>query len=125
MRVDQVVSIIRGQPNTPVRLTLQRPGKPDPIEVRIVRQLVELEVVEDVSLKEGNVGYMRLTNFNQRSDVKVDLTEQDWIAKRDPQLEKALEILHRKIGYVKPAAAPGAANPAPAGSSLSQRPSPA
>src|SRR5437870_5105793 len=51
MTVDQVVGMIRGQPNTAVHLTIQRPGKPDPIELRIVREMVEIEVVQDVEMK--------------------------------------------------------------------------
>jgi carboxyl-terminal processing protease len=70
--VDAVVKMIRGQPNTAVRLTIQRTGSPKPIEVRIVRQLVEVEVVQDVELKEGNVGYLFLSQFNQRADEKIE-----------------------------------------------------
>src|SRR5262249_12630353 len=71
MTVDQVVGIIRGQPNTAVRLTIQRPGKPEPLEIRIVREIVEIEVVQDVEMKEGNVGYIYLTQFNQLADEKL------------------------------------------------------
>jgi len=69
--VDGVVKLIRGEPDTPVRLTIQRPGKPDPLEFKIVRQMVEIEVVQDVKMLEGNIGYLFLTQFNQRADEKV------------------------------------------------------
>lgn len=69
--VDQVVKMIRGEPDTTVRITIQRPGKPQPIEFKIVRQPVEIEVVQEPKLLEGNIGYFFLTQFNQRADEKV------------------------------------------------------
>src|SRR5438067_4888684 len=46
-------------------------------------------------------------------DVSVDIKEEDFLHGKDTQLQKALEILHQKTGYVKPATAqpsPAAAN---------------
>lgn len=77
MTVDQVVGMIRGQPNTTVRLTIQRPGKPDPLELHIMREMVEIEVVQDVEVKEGNIGYVYLTQFNQLADEKLTEAVQD------------------------------------------------
>jgi carboxyl-terminal processing protease len=77
LQVDQVVKMIRGQPNTAVRLTVQRPGRPQPIEFKIVRQLVEVEVVQDVEMKEGNIGYLFLQQFNQRADEKIEQAVRD------------------------------------------------
>src|SRR5439155_19902498 len=44
-------------------------------------------------------------------DVTVDISEDDFIHRKDTQLQKALEIVQQKTGYVKPAAPPA---PAPA-----------
>jgi len=71
LTVDEVVGMIRGAPDTPVRLTIQRPGKPEPLEMRIIRQRVEVEVVQNIKLQEGNIGYLWLQQFNQRSDEKL------------------------------------------------------
>lgn len=71
--VDQVVKQIRGTPSTKVRLTIQRPGKAEPIEFNLVRRLVEVEVVES-EMKEGQIGYITLSDFsNQRADEKLEL----------------------------------------------------
>jgi len=69
--VDAVVQMIRGPANTPVRLTLRRKDVEKPIEVTIIRKPVQYEIV-DVSVKEGNIGYISLQQFNELCDEKVD-----------------------------------------------------
>jgi carboxyl-terminal processing protease len=69
--VDQVVKLIRGKPDTPVRLTIRRKNAPKPLEVRIIRQPVEFEIVESQML-EGKVGLVWLGEFNELSDTKID-----------------------------------------------------
>lgn len=77
MTVDQVVKLIRGQPDTAVKILIQRPGATQPQEFKIVRKMVEIEVVEDVSMKEGGVGYLVLNQFNQRADEKLEAAVRD------------------------------------------------
>jgi len=69
--VDKVVRMIRGKPNTPVRLTVRRHAVVKPFDVKIVRQIVELPIVESEMLQ-GKVGMVRLLEFNELSDTKVD-----------------------------------------------------
>jgi tricorn protease len=37
-----------------------------------------------------------MENMGEQPDVKVPLTREDWAADRDPQLEKAVELLQKK-----------------------------
>lgn len=69
--VDAVVQMIRGPANTPVKLTLRRKGTEKPVDVTIVRKPVQYEIV-DWALKEGNIGYISLQQFNELCDEKVD-----------------------------------------------------
>ncbi len=69
--VDKVVKLIRGKPDTPVRLTIRRRAVAKPIEVRIVREPVEFEIVESKML-EGKVGLIWMAEFNELSDTKID-----------------------------------------------------
>jgi carboxyl-terminal processing protease len=69
--VDQVVKLIRGKPDTPVKLTIRRKAAVKPLEVRIIRQPVEFEIVESKML-EGKVGMVWLGEFNELSDTKID-----------------------------------------------------
>jgi len=75
-QVDKVVKLIRGKADTPVRLTIRRPGAVKPFEVKIIREPVEFELVESKML-DGKVGLVWLGEFNELTDTKVDraLTE--------------------------------------------------
>lgn len=68
MTVNDVVSLVRGQVGTVVRLTLRREGLAEPFVVEIVRQeilspSVEWKMLEGV---EG-IGYVRITIFSDRT----------------------------------------------------------
>lgn len=68
--VDRVVQMIRGKANTPVKLTLRRKNVEKPIEVTIIRKPVQFEIV-GFEVKEGNIGYISLNQFNELCDEKV------------------------------------------------------
>lgn len=69
--VDKAVKLIRGKPDTPVRLTIRRKSVPKPFDVKIIRQPVQFEIVES-ELLEGKVGLVKLWEFNELSDAKLD-----------------------------------------------------
>ena len=52
LRVDQAVKLIRGKKGTEVRLTILREGKPDPFEVKILRDVIDIPTL-DIELKPG------------------------------------------------------------------------
>ena len=73
MDIEEVVKMIRGKAGTKVKLTLMRPGKPKPINFVIIRQIVQVEIVESNMLDEKNkIGYIRLYQFNEESDKQFD-----------------------------------------------------
>ncbi|MBI3910743.1 MAG: S41 family peptidase [Armatimonadetes bacterium] len=76
LTVEQVVQRIRGQANTPVRLTILRPGGQKSFDVAIVRQPVEYPVVE-YEMKDGQVGYVSLMQFNEMADSKLERAIRD------------------------------------------------
>jgi carboxyl-terminal processing protease len=73
MTVDQVVSMIRGDIGTTVRLTLSREGQAEPIVVEIERQEIPSDSVEWRMLEgaEG-VGYIRIMLFTSRTAKELD-----------------------------------------------------
>ncbi len=78
--IDQVVKKIRGAEGTKVRLTLLRAPKQTPVEIYIVRRVVEFRMVRSKMLDKTNkIGYVRLYGFNEHSDGQMDdaLTELD------------------------------------------------
>lgn len=74
MTVDDVVTLVRGQVGTIVRLTLRREGQTEPIVVEIERQEIPSPSVEWRMLEDTDgIGYVRLLLFSSRT-VK-ELTE--------------------------------------------------
>ncbi|MFN3649061.1 MAG: S41 family peptidase [Armatimonadota bacterium] len=80
MSVNQAVKIIRGKSRSIVRLTVKRSGVDKPLDISIERAPVEYPIVEYV-MKEGNIGYVSLSQFNELSDQKMTQAIQDLEAK--------------------------------------------
>jgi|tagenome__1003787_1003787.scaffolds.fasta_scaffold20989338_5 carboxyl-terminal processing protease len=60
--LDQAVEKMKGQPGTPVKLTIVRPGKDKPLDFTVVRERIELRPVK-WEIKEG-VGYINIDTFS-------------------------------------------------------------
>src|SRR3982751_3727927 len=56
LTLDEAVAKMKGQPGTPVKLTIVRPGKDKPLDFTVVRERIELRPVK-WEIKEG-VGYI-------------------------------------------------------------------
>ncbi len=70
------ISLIRGPRGTSVTLLIQREGVAEPFEVAVVRDRIDLPIVESRIL-DGGVAYLRLTEFNavSRDRVRTALKE--------------------------------------------------
>ncbi len=73
MTVDQVSGAVRGPAETPVTLTLGRPGAPEPLAITITRAPIVVPSIFRSELLDGGVGYIRLYQFVERtgSDVRA------------------------------------------------------
>lgn len=72
MTVDQVVTLVRGEVGTLVRLTLRREGEEAPIMVEVARQEVPTPSLEWRMLEEAEgVGYVRIMIFSDRSGSEL------------------------------------------------------
>ncbi len=76
LTVDEVVAAIRGKSGTPLRVMIQTPGRRKPREVVLVRQPVELDVVEH-RLVEPGIGYIFLAEFNEIADQRLERSIRD------------------------------------------------
>lgn len=76
MSLEDAVRMIRGPKGTTVKLTLGRKGIEEPLEVSIVRETVEVPVVEHKML-DDKVGYLALKQFNDLTASKTDEALQD------------------------------------------------
>jgi carboxyl-terminal processing protease len=78
MDITKVVSLIRGNPHTPVTLTIARKGATAPVKITIIRDYVHQEVVVWKMIDPVHkIGYIALFQFNEESDPQIDhaLTE--------------------------------------------------
>ncbi|MCS7186167.1 MAG: S41 family peptidase [Armatimonadetes bacterium] len=66
MTLDQAVSMIRGPRGTTVTLTIQRDGIPEPFDVTLTRQRIQIPVLQKRML-DDKVGYIRLLEFNEKT----------------------------------------------------------
>jgi carboxyl-terminal processing protease len=80
LRLDEVVDRIRGKGGTTITLTVTREGAKEPVKVPIVRDRIEYPVVE-YRMKEGNIGYIWLRQFNRPAAAKMKAALQDLMGK--------------------------------------------
>jgi carboxyl-terminal processing protease len=65
MTLNQAVEKMRGGINTPIILTIERKGVDKPFDVKLVRAEITIQSVR--SREEGQVGYVRITSFNEQT----------------------------------------------------------
>ncbi|MBM3571389.1 MAG: PDZ domain-containing protein [Alphaproteobacteria bacterium] len=68
LTLNEAVEKMRGQVNTPIKLMIRR-GEASPFELTVVRDVIRIQSVR--SRVEGNIGYIRITTFNEQTDAGV------------------------------------------------------
>jgi carboxyl-terminal processing protease len=61
--LDQAVEKMKGDPGTPVKLTIVRPGRDKPLDITVVRERIQLRPVK-WEIKDGSVGYINIDTFS-------------------------------------------------------------
>jgi carboxyl-terminal processing protease len=79
LTLNQAVEKMRGPVNTKIKLTIVRKGAEKPVEVSITRDVIRVRAVR--SRPEDDVGYIRITQFNEQTTENlkkaiVDLSNQ-------------------------------------------------
>lgn len=64
--MDDAISKIKGEPGTPVTLTIYRPSNKERFDVDIVREWIDVKVVKSRMI-EADLGYLRLSMFDEKS----------------------------------------------------------
>ena len=75
LTLNQAVEKMRGPVNTKIKLTIMRKGQDKPIEVSITRDVIRVRAVR--SRPEDDVGYIRITQFNEQTteNLKKAITD--------------------------------------------------
>ncbi len=81
LTLNEAVDKMRGPAGSQIHLTIKRDGVNTPIELAMQREVIRIQVVK--SHLEGDIGYVRLTSFNEQTD---------------PGLRKAIQDLKQKAG---------------------------
>ncbi len=81
LSLNDAVDKMRGKVGTGIEITLRRENVAQPIKVRIVRDIIKIRSVR--SSIYGDVGYIRITTFNQQTE---------------PGLRKAIEDAKKQLG---------------------------
>jgi carboxyl-terminal processing protease len=68
LTLSDAVDKMRGRVGSDITLTIRREGE-DPFDVVVTRDVVRIQSVR--SRVEGNVGYLRITTFNEKTDTGV------------------------------------------------------
>lgn len=66
MSLDEIIAMVKGPKGSEVTLTIIRENRPDPFDVTITRDLIELPIVESEMI-DGEIAYVRLTSFSSNS----------------------------------------------------------
>ncbi len=77
--LNEAVDKMRGAVNTPITLTIVR-EKRDPFDVKLVRDVIKIESVKS-SIEANDVGYVRISTFNEQADSGLQKAINDLDAK--------------------------------------------
>jgi len=81
LSLQEAVDKMRGPVNSPIMLTIVREGADEPMDIKIVRDLIRIIPIK--SAVEDDVGYIRITTFNEKTTAS---------------LKKAVASLEKQIG---------------------------
>ena len=65
MTIDKAVSLMRGKPGTPIKLTVIRKGEMKPLIINIIRDIIEIQSVYAKTIGD-DILYLRITSFDQK-----------------------------------------------------------
>lgn len=78
MSLQDAVKTLRGEPGTPVRLTVFRPVSGQTKEYKLLRDTIKVDMVKDINgkkefpLGENNIGYVRLVQFGEKTSDDLE-----------------------------------------------------
>lgn len=88
MSIDDAVKRLRGPKGTPVRITVVRDGYDEPLKFTVIRDAIPLHSVPYAFMVSPEVGYIRLTDFNETTACRPGEGESC-----ERELERALRTL--------------------------------
>lgn len=72
-----VSALLKGQPGTPLRITILREGQEKPLVKELKREKIQIKSLPYYGMLENQVGYIKLTDFTQNAGREVKNALQD------------------------------------------------
>ncbi len=66
-----VANLIRGPKGTPVEISVERQGYPEPVDFKIIRDEIHNPTVENAFLLKPGIGYVKISEFNETTDDEL------------------------------------------------------
>ncbi len=70
LSLNEAVDHMRGPPNSRITLTIRRENVDKPLDLTMQREVIHIQVVRQ-RLELGDIGYLRLTSFNEQTDAAL------------------------------------------------------
>jgi carboxyl-terminal processing protease len=97
LTLQEAVEKMRGPVNSPITLTIVRKGTEDPFEVKVVRDVIHINPVK-YSAEGEDVGYIRLTTFNEQTTANLQKAVEDLKKQLGPKLKGYIVDLRNNPG---------------------------
>src|SRR3546814_16101068 len=68
MTLNEAIKLMRGEPKTPIVLTIKRQGKEKPLTIHIVRDLIKVRSVRSKML-DNNIDSVRIARLQERTAI--------------------------------------------------------
>ena len=66
MTLDEAVTLMRGNPQTDITLTLVRKGETKPLEIKMKRDIIKIQSVFSKTIENENLLYLRISSFDTK-----------------------------------------------------------
>ena len=97
MALNDAVDKMRGKVNTPIVLTIIRAGQKDPIDMKLVRDVIRVKSVKN-GVEGDDIGYIRISSFTEQTQDGLDAAMADIKKKLGPKLKGYILDLRNNPG---------------------------
>ncbi len=97
MTLNDAVKLMRGKPDTQIKLTYIRKGDPKPNEVTITRAIIQIQSVKSKLLEPG-YAYFRVTQFQEHTGEKLGEAIEELFAKNEGPMKGLILDLRNDPG---------------------------
>jgi len=97
LTLQDAVEKMRGPVNSPITLTIVRKGAEDPLEVKVVRDVIHINPVK-YNVEGDDVGYIRVTTFNEQTTASLQKAVDDLKKELGPKLKGYIVDLRNNPG---------------------------